>query len=146
MRRAVRAAAVCDGFNQGGAGVEELARAVMKTVAENGASFRTLYPLELTVQEKMEIVAKKMYGASRVAYERKALASIKGIEKLGFNDLPICVAKTPASLSDIAELRGVPKDFTITVNEGEAVRRGRLIVLLCGSIVTMPDCACAAAN
>ena len=131
-------AAVCDGFNQGGAGVEELAREVMKAITEDGSPFQTLYSLELPVQEKMEIVAKKMYGASRVAYERKALAAIKDIERLGFGDLPICVAKTPASLSDIAELRGVPKDFTITVNEVRLSAGAGLIVLLCGSIVTMP--------
>jgi len=131
-------AAVCDPFNQGGAGAEELAQVVRKVAGEDSSSLRFLYPLELSVKEKMETIATKMYGASGVEYDRKALATIEQIEKLGFGNLPVCVAKTPASLSDQTDLKGVPKDFTVTVNEVRLAAGAGLIVMLCGSIMTMP--------
>jgi formate--tetrahydrofolate ligase len=131
-------AAVCDGFNSGGAGAEELAHVVMKVAGDGSSSLRFLYPLDAPIREKMETIATKMYGAASVEYDRKALASIEQIEKLGMGDLPVCVAKTPASLSDTTDLRGVPKDFTITVNEVRLSAGAGLIVMLCGSIMTMP--------
>ena len=130
--------AICDGFNKGGAGAEELAHIVMKIAGDGSSDYHPLYPLDLPITEKMEIIATKMYGAAGVEYDRRALQSINRIEKLGLNNLPICVAKTPASLSDVAELRGVPKGFTITVNEVRLSAGAGLIVMLCGSIVTMP--------
>ena len=130
--------AICDGFNKGGAGAEDLARLVMKVAADGSSDFQPLYSLDAPVKEKMETIAKKIYGAAAVEYDRKALSSIKQIEKLGFGNLPICVAKTPASLSDMPDVPGVPKDFTITVNEVRLSAGAGLIVMLCGSIVTMP--------
>jgi formate--tetrahydrofolate ligase len=142
VERCCRAAgvpvAVCDPFNRGGAGTEELARTVIKVAGENSSSLRYLYPLDASVKEKMETIATTMYGASGVEYDRKALATIEQIEKAGFGNLPVCVAKTPASLSDQADLKGVPKDFTITVNEVRLAAGAGLIVMLCGSIMTMP--------
>jgi formate--tetrahydrofolate ligase len=130
--------AVCDSFDRGGAGAEELARTVMKVARDGSSSLRFLYPLDLPVREKMEVIATRMYGAAGVAYDRRVLASIEQIEKLGFGNLPICVAKTQASLSDRADLRGVPKDFTVTVNEVRLCTGAGLIVMRCGDIVTMP--------
>ena len=130
--------AVCDAFNRGSVGAEELARAVMKAADEPSSSLRFLYPLELSIREKMETIATEMYGAAGVEYDRKALANIDQIEKLGFGELPVCVAKTPASLSDRSELKGVPKGFTVRVNEVRLSAGAGLIVMLCGSIVTMP--------
>jgi len=131
-------AAICDGFCGGGAGAEDLARAVTKAVAEGKSDFQPLYPLDAPIMEKMETIATKIYGAKNVEYDRKAASMIKQIEKLGLSNLPICVAKTPASLSDIADVRGVPKDFTITVSEVRLSAGAGLIVMLCGNIVTMP--------
>ena len=130
--------AVCDGFDRGSAGAEELARAVMKVARDGSSSLRFLYPLDLPIAEKMEAIATRMYGAAGVKYDRRALASIEQIERLGFGNLPICVAKTQASLSDTAELRGVPKDFTVAVNEVRLCAGAGLIVMRCGDIVTMP--------
>jgi formate--tetrahydrofolate ligase len=130
--------AICDGFNRGRAGAEELAHIVIKIAGDGSADYHPLYPLDLPIMEKMETIATKIYGAAGVEYDRRALQSINRIEKLGLNNLPICVAKTPASLSDVAELRGVPKGFTITVNEVRLSAGAGLIVMLCGSIVTMP--------
>jgi formate--tetrahydrofolate ligase len=131
-------AAVCDGFNKGGAGAEELAQAVMKVAGEGSSSLRFLYRLDMPIRDKMETIATKMYGAIGVEYDRKALASIDQIEKLGLGNLPVCVAKTPVSLSDVPELRGVPKDFNIRVNEVRLSAGAGLIVMLCGSILLMP--------
>ncbi len=130
-------AAVCDAFNHGGAAAGELAKAVMKA-AEQPSSLEFLYPLEASVKDKMESIATRMYGADGVEYDRKALASIEQIEKLGFGGLPVCVAKTPASLSDRPELKGVPKGFSIQVNDVRLAAGAGLIVMLCGSIMTMP--------
>ncbi|HUS82461.1 MAG TPA: formate--tetrahydrofolate ligase [Dehalococcoidia bacterium] len=131
-------AAVCDGFNSGGAGAEELARVVMKVAGDGSSSLRFLYPLDLPIKEKMETIATKMYGAAGVEYDRKALASIEQIERLGLGNLPVCVAKTQASLSDRSELKGAPRDFTITVNDVRLSAGAGLVVMLCGSIMTMP--------
>ena len=130
--------AICDGYSRGGGGAEELARAVMKVAAEGSSSLRFLYPLEAPIREKMETIATKMYGAGGVEYERKAEAGIEQIEKLGLGNLPVCVAKTPASLSDTSALRGAPRGFTVRVNEVRLSAGAGLIVMLCGSIVTMP--------
>jgi formate--tetrahydrofolate ligase len=130
-------AAVCDAFNHGGAGAEELAKAVVKA-GEESSSLRFLYPLEASVKEKMQSIATQMYGADGVEYDRKALTAIEQIEALGFGNLPVCVAKTPASLSDRPELKGVPKGFSIQVNDVRLAAGAGLIVMLCGSIMTMP--------
>ncbi len=130
-------AAVCDAFNHGGAGAEELGKTVMKA-AKQPSSLEFLYPLEASVKDKMDVIATRMYGADSVEYDRKALASMEQIERLGFGGLPVCVAKTPASLSDRPELKGVPKGFSIQVNDVRLAAGAGLIVMLCGSIMTMP--------
>jgi formate--tetrahydrofolate ligase len=130
-------AAVCNAFNEGGAGAEDLAQKVTE-VAEEESALRFLYPTDASIEEKMETIAKRIYGADGVEYDRKALSSIEQIEKLGLDGFPVCVAKTPASLSDRAELRGVPHEFNIKVNDVRLAAGAGLIVMLCGSIVTMP--------
>ena len=110
----------------------------MKVADAGSSELRFLYPLDLPVREKMEVIATRMYGASGVEYDRRALTGLEQIEKLGAGNLPICVAKTPASLSDNAELRGVPRDFKVRVNEVRLSAGAGLIVMLCGNIVTMP--------
>jgi formate--tetrahydrofolate ligase len=130
--------AVCDGFGRGSAGAVELAEAVMKVADAGSSTLRFLYSLDLPVRDKMEMIATRMYGACGVEYDRRALAGIEQVEKLGAGNLPICVAKTPASLSDNAELRGVPRDFKVRVNEVRLSAGAGLIVMLCGNIVTMP--------
>ncbi len=132
------AAAICDGYGRGSAGTVELAEAVMKIAGSASSPLRFLYPLDLPLREKMGVIATRMYGASGVEYERRALSSIEQIEKLGGGNLPVCVAKTPASLSDNAELRGVPRNFKVRVNEARLSTGAGLVVMLCGNIVTMP--------
>ena len=132
------ASAVCDGFARGSAGAEELARSAISAADAGSSSLRFLYPLDLRVREKMEVIATRMYGASGVEYDRRAETGIEQIEKLGAGNLPVCVAKTPASLSDNGELRGVPRDFKVRVNDVRLSAGAGLIVMLCGNIVTMP--------
>jgi formate--tetrahydrofolate ligase len=131
-------AAVCDGFCKGGEGAEELAREVMRIAGEESSPLRYLYPLDASIKEKMETIATKMYGATGVEYDRKALTSIEQIEGLGLAGLPVCVAKTQASLSDVPGLKGVPNGFHVRVNDVRLSAGAGLIVMLCGSIVTMP--------
>jgi formate--tetrahydrofolate ligase len=79
-----------------------------------------------------------MYGAAGVEYDPEARESLRVIDDLGYSNLAICIAKTPLSLSDRAELRGAPRDFTIKVNEVKLSAGAGLIVVLAGNIVTMP--------
>ena len=130
--------AVCDAFNSGGAGAEELAHTVIKVAGDGSASFQPLYPLDIPITEKVETIATKMYGAAGVEYDPEARESLRIIEDLGYSDLAICIAKTPLSLSDRAELRGAPRDFTIKVNDVKLSAGAGLVIVLAGNIVTMP--------
>jgi len=90
------------------------------------------------IQKKLEILATQLYGADGVDYDRTAQAGIELLNKHGFGELPICVAKTAMSLSDDPELRGRPSGFRIRVNELRLSAGAGFIVAVCGNIVTMP--------
>lgn len=126
-------------FDQGGEGAIDLARAVLRTVtAHRRPKLRFLYPLEAPVERKLDRIARKMYGADGVTFDRSAQTHIETLEKHGFARLPVCVAKTPLSLSDRPDLRGRPRNFRITVNELRLSAGAGFIVAVCGNIVTMP--------
>jgi formate--tetrahydrofolate ligase len=126
-------------FSKGGAGATGLAEAVLRaSQKDNHKAFRFLYPLEMPFRKKIETLATKLYGADGVEFDRAALKSLELFEKNGFAQLPVCVAKTPMSLSDDPELRGRPKGFKIKVNELRISAGAGFIVAICGSIVTMP--------
>lgn len=124
-------------WESGGEGGVELARQVMEA-AETKADFSYLYPLNIPVADKIEIIACEIYGAGTVNYQGPALKSLENIEKLGFSDLPICVAKTQYSLSDDPSLLGRPRDFAATVRDIRISAGAEFIVPLMGNIVTMP--------
>ncbi len=88
--------------------------------------------------DKIEAVAKKIYGASAVAMEGKIRRRIRRLEKRGFGDLPVCIAKTQYSLSDDAELLGRPEDFTLIVTDAAVSSGAGFVVVYCGDIMTMP--------
>jgi formate--tetrahydrofolate ligase len=132
-------AMVSDHFDRGGAGATGLAEAVLRTIDRNRRrKLRFLYPLEAPLQEKIETVARKLYGADGVNYDRGAMNNLDQLNKHGFSNLPICIAKTPLSLSDNADLRGRPSGFRITVNELRISAGAGFVVVICGNIVTMP--------
>lgn len=124
-------------FAEGGAGGIELAKAV-ESVFDEPKNFKLTYADELTIKEKITAVATKIYGASGVKYLAAAEKQIAEIEKLGFGNLPICIAKTQYSLSDDATKLGRPKNFEITVREVKVSAGAGFVVVMCGNILTMP--------
>ena len=132
-------AVVADHFSQGGRGAIELARAVLRSIEKNrGAKLRFLYELSDSLPEKIEKVAKQLYGADEVDFDRTAEEDLELLTKNGYDKLPICIAKTAASLSDDPALRGRPRGFKVTVNELRVSAGAGFVVVICGNIVTMP--------
>ena len=123
-------------FAKGAEGGMDLAEEVVRICEEGKADFKPLYDLDLSIEEKMEKIAKEIYRADGVDFTPAAKKQIKELTKLGYDKLPICVAKTQYSFSDDATLLGAPTGFTITVRELR-VSAG-FIVALTGSIMTMP--------
>ena len=97
-----------------------------------------MYELDIPIVEKIEAVAKKIYGAATVAMEGKIRRKIRRIEKRGFGNLPVCIAKTQYSLSDDDEALGRPKDFTLIVTDVSLSAGAGFVVVYCGDIMTMP--------
>lgn len=132
--------AFSDVFLKGGEGGIELANAVIDTINENEGktNFAPIYDEKLTIKEKLSIIAKEIYRADGVSYTTGAEKAIKEIEAIGFDKLPVCVAKTQYSLSDDPTKLGCPKDFTITVRDVKLSAGAGFVVALTGDIMTMP--------
>ncbi|KYK32676.1 MAG: formate--tetrahydrofolate ligase [Thermoplasmatales archaeon SG8-52-3] len=131
-------AAVADIWSQGGEGGIELGGKLIDLIHNNKPKFCLLYDLNKTVKEKIEIIAKKMYGAGAVVYTVAAEQDIKLCEKLGLDKLPICIAKTQYSLSDDAEILGRADGCKITVREIKFSAGAGFLVPMTGKITTMP--------
>ncbi len=126
-------------YEKGGKGATDLAKAVIESVKENkGKKLKFIYDLNKPLKEKIETLAKTIYGADGVDFERKAETDMDLYTEHGYGDLPICVAKTPKSLSDNPKLLGRPKNFKITVNELRLSAGAGFVVVICGNIMTMP--------
>ncbi len=130
--------AVADVWEQGGEGGIELAGKLVSLIHNNQSKFHYLYDLKAPVKEKIEIIAKKMYGADRVVYTVIAEQDVKLCEELGLDKLPICIAKTQFSLSDDSKRLGRPKGFKITVREIKFSAGAGFLVPMTGKITTMP--------
>uniref|UniRef100_A0A7C4KIH5 Formate--tetrahydrofolate ligase n=1 Tax=Anaerolinea thermolimosa TaxID=229919 RepID=A0A7C4KIH5_9CHLR len=130
-------AVVADHWALGGEGAVELARAVVKA-AQKPRRFRFLYPLEMAIKEKIETIAREIYGADGVDYSPEAEAQIQEYTRLGFDRLPICMAKTHLSLSHDANLKGVPRGFRLPVREIRASVGAGFLYPLVGTMSTMP--------
>ena len=132
-------AVVAEHYARGGEGATDLADAVERAIQKNRRrKFRFLYPLEASLGAKIEKLAREVYGADGVDYDRSAETDMELLTRHGFDKLPVCVAKTPVSLSDTASLRGRPKGFRITVNELRVSAGAGFVVVICGNIMTMP--------
>lgn len=129
---------IVDVWGSGGAGAEELAHLVVEAAADCCPLFKPLYKLDQSVEAKIEIIAKNIYGADAVDYTAKARSNLKKIENLGLEGLAICMAKTQKSLSDNPDLLGRPKDFVITVREIEIASGAGFLVPITGEIMRMP--------
>jgi len=125
-------------FSKGGEGGMQLAREVLKAIDEDKKDFQFTYPLELPLLDKIEIVAQRVYGASAVEMEGKTRRKILKIEKQGWKNLPICIAKTQYSLSGDDEALGRPRNFTLIVTDVSLSSGAGFVVVFCGDIMTMP--------
>jgi len=130
--------AVCDGFARGGEGGVALAEAVRDHASPEPLTPRFTYELSDPVKTKIEKIAHRFYGARNVVYTKEADKALAQFEALGYGDLPLCMAKTPASLSDDPMLAGRPRDFDITVRDAVLSAGPGFIVPLLGSILRMP--------
>jgi formate--tetrahydrofolate ligase len=131
-------AVLAEHYAKGGAGAEALARAVLRIADGRRGRFRFLYALDQPLEKKIETLARRLYGADGVDYDRAAATDLELLGRHGFDGLPVCIAKTPLSLSDTADLRGRPTKFRVTVNELRVSAGAGFVVVICGNIVTMP--------
>jgi formate--tetrahydrofolate ligase len=129
--------AVCTHFADGGRGATELAEAVAEA-AEEPTSFQFLYPDDAPLREKIETVAKRVYGADGVDYDAKASRQLDTYENNGFGNLPVCIAKTHLSISSDPKLRGAPTGWRLPVREVRASVGAGFIYPICGDMRTMP--------
>jgi formate--tetrahydrofolate ligase len=131
------ATAVCTHFTDGGQGATELAEAVVDACAVPG-DFRFLYPSEMSLRDKIERVATRIYGAAGVAYSPVAERQLDAYERFGFGGLSVCLAKTHLSISSDPSLRGAPTGWVLPVREARASVGAGFIYLVCGEMRTMP--------
>jgi formate--tetrahydrofolate ligase len=127
-----------NGFARGGEGMTDLAKAVVSEVESGKNKFVQLYDWNLSVRDKIEKIAKEIYGADGVEYTKKAEADLKQIDLLGLNSLPICMAKTQKSFSDNDQLLGRPTGFTVSVREFEFAAGAGFIIPILGNMMRMP--------
>lgn len=130
--------ALSEVWEKGGEGGIALAEKVLKTLDEKESHFAPLYGDTLSLTEKIETVAKEIYGAAGVSYTPAARKELKRIEELGMGHFPVCMAKTQYSLSDDQTKLGRPKDFTVNVREVYVSAGAGFVVAITGAIMTMP--------
>ena len=130
--------ALAEVWKKGGKGGVELAEKVVKTLETKESKFHPLYADELPLAEKIETIAKEIYGARGVIFENTAKNQLAKIEEMGFGSFPVCMAKNQYSLSDDAKLLGRPKDFDIHIREVYVSAGAGFVVALTGAVLTMP--------
>lgn len=130
--------ALSEVFAKGGEGGIELAKEVVALATSGKADFKLLYGEELSLKEKIETIAKNIYGAVGVNYTKEANNALKDFEKMGYGHLPVCMAKTQYSFSDDPALLGRPESFEITIKNCRIAAGAGFVVVLTGDIMTMP--------
>ncbi len=130
--------ALSEGFEKGGAGTEALAREVVESIEKDENTFHRIYDWEMPIKTKIETIAKEIYRAGKVEYSPRALSDIRKIEKSGYGNLPIIMAKTQSSLSDDPKVAGAPSGYTFTIREVKLSAGAGFIVPIAGEIMTMP--------
>ena len=131
-------AILCQVWEKGGEGGQDLARAVVELCEKNEGAFTFLYPDELPLAEKIEVLATKLYRAKTVDIAPSALKKLQKYQEAGYGHLPICMAKTQNSISHNASWRGAPKDYTFPVRDVQLYAGAGFVVALAGDIMTMP--------
>lgn len=133
--------AVSDVFANGGEGGTDLAKEVIESIEKDENAFEPLYRNDLHIMNKIELLAKHIYGASSVQYTSGAMRDIDDLSFSGFGTMPICMAKTQFSLSDNSNLKGVPKDWTLNIRQLKVSSGAGFIVALSGNVMLMPGLA-----
>ena len=131
-------AVVARGFAEGGEGMKDLANAVLRVVESGASQFKVLYELDLSIEQKVEKIAKEIYRASSVSFGPDAQVALRRIKNLGLEKLPVCIAKTQYSFSDDPTRRAAPEGFEITVKDIEIAAGAGFVVPMLGSIMRMP--------
>ena len=131
-------AILSEGWAKGGEGTTRLAAAVVDVVENKATQFKPLYDWKSPVKDKIETIAKEIYGADKVEYSKKAQLNLRRIKRLGFNDFAVCMAKTQKSFSDNQSLIGRPRGFTVTVREIEIAAGAQFIIPILGKMMRMP--------
>ena len=129
---------IADHWAQGGAGAAELARIVVELAESGKAAFRTLYPDEMPLVEKLRTIAQRIYGANDIEVSAAARDQFAQIEQQGHGHFPVCVAKTQFSFTTDPNLKGAPSDHVIAVREVRLSAGAEFVVAICGEIMTMP--------
>lgn len=124
-------------FVDGGKGGLDLGRKVLEAI-DKGSDYKPLYDLDLSLKEKIETIAKNIYGAANVQYDSAAEKELKHIEEMGFRNVPVCIAKTPVSFSDDPVKLGAPTGFTLHVRDVRISAGAGFVVVLTGKVMTMP--------
>ena len=131
-------AVLSKGWAEGGNGTQDLARAVVEEIEGGNNNFEPLYDWNSPVKEKIETIAKEIYGADGVDFAAKANVGLRTIDKLGLSHLPICMAKTQKSFSDNEKLVGRPTGFRVTVREFEIAAGAGFLIPILGNMMRMP--------
>jgi formate--tetrahydrofolate ligase len=130
-------AAVSTHWTDGGSGAEELARAVIRAT-ETPSNFRHLYDVAWPIKRKIQTIATQIYGASAVSFDAQAERDIEVAQQIGLDQLPICMAKTPLSLSHDPALKGRPSGFTLPIKEVRILAGAGFLTAVCSGIQLMP--------
>ncbi len=131
-------AVLSEGWAKGGEGTLDLAQAVVNIVENKATHFKPIYDWKSPMKEKIETIAREIYGADGVTYDKKALLNLKRIERLGFNDFAVCMAKTQKSFSDKETLVGRPTGFKVNVREIEIAAGAQFVIPILGKMMRMP--------
>jgi formate--tetrahydrofolate ligase len=131
-------AVVCECWAKGGEGTTQLAEAVTENIEAGSNAFKPLYNWNISTEEKISTIASEIYGADHVEYTAQARAGLKTIKELGFDTLPVCMAKTQKSLSDNETKIGRPRNFSITVREFEFAAGAGFVIPILGELMRMP--------
>jgi formate--tetrahydrofolate ligase len=128
----------CTHWANGGAGTEELAQHVVSMIDEGSSEFKTLYPNDMPLWEKMRTIATKIYGADDIIADKKIRDQVEQFQNSGFGHLPICVAKTQYSFTTDPNLKGAPSGHVVPIREVRLSAGAGFLVFVCGEIMTMP--------
>ena len=131
-------AIVSEGWAKGGEGTRNLATAVVDVVENKATQYKPIYTWDMPIKDKIAKIAKEIYGATGVEYDNKAKLNLKRIDRLGFNDFAVCMAKTQKSFSDNEKLIGRPEDFIVTVREIEIAAGAQFVIPILGKMMRMP--------